>query len=300
MSEAIVVGGGIVGSSVAYHLARDGVETLLVDRDEGDRATDAAVGIVSPATSSRSDSKVWYDFGVEAFEYLQNLVQILKDEQNGETGYENPGLLSVAIDEEELDEYEAARQRTFDRTSPGGYLDPETVYEIAAKEAQDRIPPLAPPRRALCYEDAVRVDGRQFTTSLQRAGEGHGLTVENASFETLDLANGAVAGVVTADGTRYATSNVVIAGGAWSPTFGDQLGVQIPVTPVRGQVVHVDYEAETTAWPMVATQRDTFFAPWAGNRVAVGATREEDSGFTAHPTVSGVRAVLDEIRRVAP
>lgn len=300
MSEAIVVGGGIVGSSVAYHLARDGVDTLLLDRDDSGRATDAAAGVVSPATSSQSDSDTWYEFGAEAFDYFPELVGTLEDEQVGETGYDTRGLLAVAIEEDELDEYEATKRRTFERVSPGGYLDRDSVYEISADEARDRFPPLALPRRSIYFEDAARIDGRQFSVALQRAGEQHGLTVENAFVEALDVANGDVAGVVTEDGARHSASHVVIAGGAWSSTFGDQLGVQIPVSPVRGQVVHVEYEGDTSAWPMVASHRDKVIAPWPNDRIAIGATREVDAGFATGPTVTGIRTVLDEIERVAP
>lgn len=300
MSRTIVVGGGIVGASVAYHLARDGVETLLIDREDSSRATDAAAGIVSPATSSQSDSDKWYDFSVRAFEYFPELVAALEDEQDGDTGYDERGLLSVAVDEDELEEYESAKRRTLERVSPGGYLDPDSVYELSADEARDRFPPLAPPRRALYYEDAARIDGRTFAVALRRAGERYGLVVENAFVESLDVEDGAVTGVVTEDGTRHAASNVVIAGGAWSSEFGDQVGVDIPVAPVRGQVVHVEQDGDTTAWPIVVSHRDKVFAPWSSDRVAVGATREDDAGFAAHPTVTGIRTVLEEIERVAP
>jgi D-amino-acid dehydrogenase len=50
--DAIVVGGGVVGASTAYHLVRAGVRTLLVDRRDAGRATDAGAGILSTATNT--------------------------------------------------------------------------------------------------------------------------------------------------------------------------------------------------------------------------------------------------------
>ncbi len=49
--DAIVIGGGVVGMSTAYHLVREGARTLLIDRGDRGRATDAGAGILSTATS---------------------------------------------------------------------------------------------------------------------------------------------------------------------------------------------------------------------------------------------------------
>lgn len=300
MTHTIVVGGGIVGSSVAYHLARDGVDTLLLDREDSGRATDAAAGVVSPATASQTAKETWYDLGLRSFEYYPELVEALEGEQDGDTGYDERGLLTVAVDDDEVEEYHESKERTFARRSPGGYLDSDTVYEVSPDEAQDLFPALARPQRALYYEDAARVDGGTFAAALQRAGETHGLAIDDADVERLTIEEGELTGVSVRDGDRYSASNVVIAGGAWSSTFAAQLDVSIPMTPVRGQVVHATPDSDTSSWPIVVSHRDKVVAPWSDDRIAVGATREEDSGFETAFTVGGVGDVIDEIERVVP
>lgn len=71
--DAVVVGGGIVGSSVGYHLAQGGVETLLLDRNDEGRATTAGAGIISPATSSRTADDEWFGFASDAAAYYPEL-----------------------------------------------------------------------------------------------------------------------------------------------------------------------------------------------------------------------------------
>lgn len=303
MMDAIVVGGGIVGASVAYHLARDGVDTLLLDRGDEGRATDAAAGVVSPATSSQNADPTWYDFALEAFAYYDDLVPALESAQDGPTGYAASGLLGVAVDEDELEEFEATKRRTEERTGASGdaYLAPGTAGEISPSGAVERFPPLAEPLRALLFEDAACIDGGAFADAQIRAGEANGLRTEQAGVDRLTVSDGRVTGVVTDDGSEYDADAVVIAGGAWSTAFSEQLGVSIPVEPVRGQVVQVTPTAGDPAeWPIVVSFRDKVIAPWPDGRVAIGATREEGQGFTPRLTPAGVRTVIDEIERVAP
>ena len=296
MYDALVVGGGIVGASTAYHLARTGAETLLIDRDDDGRATDAGAGIVSPATSSRTGSDPWFDFAIDAAEYYPELIDDL--EGGGyETDYARCGLLSVAVSKNEREPYRRARERIADRRERIGYPKREIV-EFDAEEARERFPPLASGCRALYVADAARIDGQSVTDALLSAASERGLTVERASAER--ISTGQPVTVATDGGDRFEAESAVIAGGAWSAAFGEQLGTAIPVEPERGQIVHLDVDAPTVDWPIAAAVRGHYAVPWPGGRVAVGATREADSGFDPRVTAGGVREVLDEALRVAP
>ncbi|MDS0296146.1 NAD(P)/FAD-dependent oxidoreductase [Halogeometricum luteum] len=306
--EAVVVGGGIVGSSVAYHLAREGVETLLADRRDEGRATDAGAGILSPATTSR-DNEPWVEFAIEAVGYYDELVAALEREQDGPHGYAERGVLSVAVDDDEVEAFESTTELIEERRERFGVPEPGSLRELDAEEARARFPPLADVERALYYDDAARVDGRTFESALRRAGRTHGLTEREASVGELVLGGGGdengagsreVDGVVLDSGERIDAENVVVAGGAWSESFGSQLGVEVPVEPQRGQIVHLDVDADTDGWPIVSPFRGHYMVSWDDGRVAAGATREAGSGFVPHTTVKGLREVFDEVLRVAP
>ncbi|WP_227375911.1 NAD(P)/FAD-dependent oxidoreductase [Haladaptatus halobius] len=301
MYDTIVVGGGIVGASAAYHLARGGAETLLLDRHDAGRATDAGAGILSPATSSRTDSTAWFEFALDAADYYPTLADRLTEEQDGETGYAPCGLLSVAVDEDERAAFETEFERIADRQETYGRPAPGSVSELSSDEARALFPPLAETDRCLAYDDAARVDGRTFTAAFRRAGRNHGLAVADKDVTRIDREDGSISGVGTADGDRYDAETVVVAGGAWSGAFEESLGVSIPVEPQRGQILHLDlHDADTETWPIVGGFRGHYMVPWPDDRVAVGATRETGSGFDARTTAGGVREVLDEALRVAP
>lgn len=303
MYDAVIIGGGIVGSSVGYHLARAGDDTLLVDRSDEGRATDAGAGILSPATSSRTDSDTWFDFAVEAVDYYPRLVDRLEDEQDGDHGYAQTGLLSVAIDEAEVEAFERSVDRIESRQRRLGRPDSDSFRELTPSEARDRFPPLAEAERAAYYDDAARVDGKLLTGALRRAGQNHGLEVREANAEELLVEAGEITAIETTDGT-IETEAAVVAGGAWSQRFGDQLNVEIPVEPQRGQIAHLgrgrDAATDTADWPIVSAFHEHYLVPWPDGRVAAGATREIGTGFAPHTTAGGVREVLSEALRVAP
>lgn len=298
--DAVVVGGGIVGASTAYHLARQGQETLLLDRDDAGRATDAGAGILSPATTSRAVSDEWFAFATDAFAYYPELVDRLEREGDVPTSFDRPGLLSVAVSADERESFEETLERIDARRQRTGTPAPGSVEEVDDATARSAFPPLAPTDRAFHYADAARVDGRVFTDALLSAGRSHGLSVESGDVTRLATEDGSVTGVRTATGRTVDADSVVVAGGAWSSAFADQLGVEIPVEPMRGQIAHLDVDAATGEWPIVGAFRGHYLVPWDDGRVAVGATRESRSGFDPRRTAAGVREVLDEALRVAP
>lgn len=299
--DAVVVGGGIVGASSAYHLARNGLETLLLDRGDEGRATDAGAGILSPATSSRAGSADWFEFATDAVAYYETLVERLEREGVDRTGYDRTDLLTVAVTEDEVDEYEAALGRIENRQERLGEPAPGSIEELPATAARERFPPLSAVERAFHYTDAARVDGRTFADALLEAGRERGLAVETGDVTGIEFEDGRIAGVRTASGRVVAADRAIVAGGAWSGPFADDLGVEIPVEPQRGQIAHLELsDAETDEWPLVTGFRGHYVVPWPDGRIAVGATRENDAGFDVRKTAGGVREVLAEALRTAP
>jgi D-amino-acid dehydrogenase len=297
--DAAVIGGGLVGSATAYHLVCAGARTLLVDRVDAGRATDAGAGILSPETNSR-DPDAWFRLAVQAVEYYPALVERLSAEQGGDTGYAQCGKLVVAVSDDEIEPFARARRIIFDRQRTRGLPKPADLHEVTAAEARDLFPPLAPVHGAIYSRTAARVDGRLLNHALRTAAESRGLVVRHGSVERLVREGDVVTGVVVG-GDTVAAGAVAIAGGAWSDAFGRQLGVTIPVAPQRGQIIHLGVPAaDTSRWPMVSAFHHHYMVAWPDARVVAGATRETGSGFAREPTAAGVGEVLREALRVAP
>ncbi|OIB55285.1 NAD(P)/FAD-dependent oxidoreductase [Natrialba sp. SSL1] len=296
MYDAVVVGGGIVGSSIGYHLARAGVNTVLLDRNDEGRATTAGAGVISAATSSRTADDDWFEFATDAVGYYPELVSQLEREGHSDTSYGRLGTIAVAIETDELESYDETVARIDSRQS-----DLAPVDELDPAAAVDRFPPLAEPKRAFHHPGAARVNGDVFARALRDAGREHGLTTMTGDVTEVRIDGDQVTGVETASGSRFDAEHAVIAGGAWSSSFGEQLAVEIPVTPKRGQIVHLEHpNADTGTWPIVKAFRHHYIVPWPDGRLVVGATREAGVGFEPRITAGGIHEVLEEALRVAP
>jgi D-amino-acid dehydrogenase len=297
--DAAVVGGGLLGTATAYHLVAGGARTLLVDRADVGRATDAGAGILSPETNTR-DPDAWFRFAAEAVEYYPALIERLCAEQDGETGYAQCGKLVVAVSDDEIEPFARARQIIFERQRTRGVPNAHDLHDLTAVEARELFPPLASVHGAIYSRTAARVDGRLLNRALRTAAVSRGLVIREGTVDGLQRAGDAVTGIVVG-GERVPAGTVAIAGGAWSEVFGRQLGVTIPVAPQRGQIIHLGLpRMDTSRWPMVSAFRHHYMVAWPGGRVVAGATRETGSGFTPRTTASGVREVLHEALRVAP
>jgi D-amino-acid dehydrogenase len=299
MYEAIVIGGGVVGASLGYHLVRQGVKTLLLDHHHRGRATDAGAGILAPEVSGNR-SPAWFNFAVEAVAYYPGLIEHLRADQGGETSYAQCGKLTVAVAAEELEDFSRTEHLIFDRQQQRGIPAPTDLGLITADEARRLFPPLATVQRAIYYRSAARVDGRLLTAALLQAAQNRGLIVKQAEVERLALDGYLAEGVIVA-GELLKAGQVVIAGGAWSSRFAEQLLIHLPVEPQRGQIVHLHLPGvETGDWPMISSRRGYYLVCWPGGHIVVGATRETGSGFKPQPTVAGIHEVLSEALWVAP
>lgn len=293
--DVVVVGGGVVGLSSAYHLVRAGARVLLIDRGDAGRATDAGAGILAMA-SDTDHPDPYYRFVAHAAEHYPWLIERLLEDGGGETGYAVCGRLTVAVDEQEVAAFKSVRAHLARPGADG--LDHE---EMTPDEARARFPPLGAIRGAIwCPRDA-RVDGRLLAASLKRAAETHGLEVLDGEAAGFRLRGDRVRGVAIG-GDEVETGHVVIAAGAWSAAFGPAFEVKIPIAPQRGQIAHLDLpDTDTRGWPIVSSfGSHNYMVAWDDSRVAAGATRETGAGFAPGTTVEGIMEVLSEAVRVAP
>lgn len=221
-SKVVIVGGGIVGCSTAYHLAKMGIETVLLERKKLTSGTTFhAAGLVGQL---RTNANVTQLLG-----YSIDLYNRLESETGQATGWKMNGGLRIACNEERWTEVK--RQAT---TAHSFGLD---MQLLTPKEAQDLWPlmDIGDVVGAAFLPTDGQANPSDITLSLAKGARMAGAKIfEDVKVLSIDIQNGVIKGVITEQG-RIDCEKVVVCAGMWTRPFCAAHSVNVPLVPVEHQ-----------------------------------------------------------------
>jgi len=284
--KAIVIGGGIIGCSVAWRLAAEGIATTVLERGRmGQEASWAAAGMIAPQAEADGPGP-FFDFCLKAREAFEAIVDRLVRDGGVDPEYDRAGILYVALDADERVQLE--RRARWQR-SVGAPLE-----ELSGAEAR-RIEPLLSPEAlyAIHMPTNRRTDNRKLTQAYAAAARRAGAEfVEGARVEALAIRGERAAGVVMDDGSTREADVVVNAAGSWAGEIRGLEADRVKLHPVRGQMICFEV-APGTLGPALFSLRG-YVVPRRDGRLLAGSTMEE-AGYNKAVTLAG----LDKIARGA-
>lgn len=277
--DAAVIGGGIVGSSIALRLAQAGMTVTVFDRGPAGReASSAAAGMIGPQ-AEKMGSPDFADLCRLSHGLYPEFAAEMEALSGEKVNYRRDGTLLLALDDEqsrELDEIE--------KHAASG-----TVERLNSQALRRRVPGFAAAaRRALFVSGDHWVDNERLTQAVIKAAQARGVVFrENTPVRRIQVRRDRVEGIETGDGSISA-GEVILAAGCWSGTLAATAGVEIPMEPCRGQMLEFELDS---ALPMVVRAGHSYLVPREGNMVVVGTTAEY-VGFNPAVTADGMAEVL--------
>ncbi|HXV13423.1 MAG TPA: glycine oxidase ThiO [Candidatus Krumholzibacteria bacterium] len=293
--RVVVVGGGVIGLSIAWRSARAGAHVTVIERDRvGAGASRAAAGMLAPITEAGHGhgDQAMTRFARASLARYRSFAAELEADADSPVTLDTRGTLIAALDR---DDVEAVR-RAFEHRRALGL----PVEWLAGAGAREKEPLLSPRTSAAMWiPDDHQVDTRGLLEALLRACTHRGVVIrESAEVSRVLVRDGAVAGVRTTHDDAEAEV-VVMAAGAWSGAIdGIPAGAVAPVRPVKGQIVRLR-GAEHFPLAHVIRSPRVYVLPKTDGSVLVGATQEE-MGFDVRPTAGAVKDLLEHAWELLP
>ena len=254
-AEVVVVGGGIVGCAVAYHLVRRGItDVLLLEQNQLTAGTTwHAAGLAAQLKATYSLTKL--------ATYSVRLFEALEDETGQATGFRAPGSISVASDAERWEEILRGASMGATVGVESRQIDMDELAEMWPLMRTDDLV------GALYLPDDGLVSPVDATMALAKGARAHGCRIiEGVAVTGLETRNGAICGVraetmpgsasgtgEAAEGDRFIeTETVVLATGMWTRHLAAQIGVNVPLQACEHfYVVTEPLEGLDTSTPIV-------------------------------------------------
>lgn len=240
-ARVVVIGGGVIGTSVAYHLAHAGFrDVVLLERDRLTSGTTwHAAGLMVTFGSTSETS-------TELRKYTRDLYARLEKETGQATGFRPVGFMEVAADQDRLEEYR--RVSTFNR-----YCGVD-VQEISPRQVKELFP-LARTDDLLAgfyVKDDGRVDPVDCTMAMAKGARLQGAKIfEGVAVTGITHKRGAVTGVTTAFGNIEAEF-VINCAGMWARQLGARAGVTIPLQAAEHYYLITEkIPAVDRSWPVL-------------------------------------------------
>ena len=291
----VIVGGGVIGLSVAWRLAREGApyRVLLLDAHRaGEGTSRVSAGMIAPIAEAGFEDPGFIRFARLSRERYRSFVAEVSADAESTVALGEEGSLVIAIHRDDVE----AMRRVYEHRRHAD-LPVEWLSGTQARELEPTLTPRVSAAMWIAYDGQVNT--RALLPALVRACIRRGVEVrEGARVSRIIVDGDSVAGVEV-NGEGVEADVVVLAAGAWSGTIGGLPADVVPaVRPIRGQILRLKRTHEFTTRHVVRGPR-AYLLPKDDGTVVVGATQEE-AGFDATPTAGGIKTILENAWEMVP
>ncbi len=289
-ASVVVIGGGVMGLSAAYHLARAGVaDVVLVERDTlGSGSTCKAAGGVRAQFSD--------PVNIELGQRSLRAYERFADELGQEIDLRRSGYLFLLDDAEHVAAFEANVALQNSLGVPSRMISPAEAKALSPMIELDQILAAAwSPEDGHCTPESVVLG---YAGGARRAGA---RIVQHCAVTGIEVVDGQVRAVRT-DAGRIETDTVVCAAGAWARSVGEMAGVDLPVEPLRRQILTTEpMPGLDPATPFTIDFATSLYFHLEGPGLLLGMSDpDERPGFELGRTDAWLPRLADAIERRVP
>jgi glycine oxidase len=285
--DVLIIGGGIIGCSIALKLAEAGCAVAVIERGRlGCEASSAAAGMLSPQTDSLQPDE-FFALGIKSRSMYKDFVAQLKELSGIDAQLREEGTLFVSIEslQDHADSWTSWQIEAGLKLEKIGAADLFKLEPAVTRGAS----------RAFFIPEDHQVDNRLLMEALSVAIRRAGVEVmEGEEVTSLLVTEGRVKGVACG-GKQIHAGNVLMAAGGWTGGLLEPVGLPVKTIPARGQMIAV----RSSVIRHVLHSSNVYLVPRNDGRLLIGATIEY-VGFEKATTAKGLHSLLDAAIALAP
>ena len=290
--EVVIIGAGAAGCATAYNLSLSGIRCTVIEREGvGSQASGYAAGGLNPLEGTNIPGPLG-PLAMESYLLHSDLWESLKESTEIDYEWRPIKLIKVCFDYSELSDLNETHQRFNECPNEGFSADWLTAQELQELEPRISSKSLS----GLLVQGNVSVNSYQYTLALAKAAKDMGASFVSGTVTGLHRQNNRVSGVEL-DNQSIHCETLVIATGPWSQDAEHWLGTQIPVSPLKGEILRLEMDNTTLQYDF-SGGRGSIYSKSNG-QIWCGST-EEWKGFSKDLTESAKSSIMKGATTLIP
>lgn len=288
--DVLIVGGGVIGLSIAYYLSKKKVQVTLLEKGRvGKEASSAAAGMLGAQVESEFPGPM-VELCLKSRKMFPVLSQELKEKTGLDIEWDGSGLLRLAVDSVEAEELKKRAKWQRKQGEAVEWWEREEIeinepFLAKSLEGALYIPEdgqVSAPRLVQAYATGARLMGVEF--------------LEGVNVQGIECHKGSIVKLNTSAGV-FEPETVILTAGAWMGSLADQLGVNLPIVPVKGESLSLVPQRRLMQRTLFGKR--CYLVPKADGQIIVGATEIE---LDTSPGVSAgaIQNLIQEACRLVP
>jgi glycine oxidase len=288
--DVVIVGGGIIGASIAFQLAKRHFHVGVLEKERiASQSSSAAAGMLGAQSEFFEESPL-IPLAIKSRDMAPKLAEELKELTGIDIGLVQKGMLKVAVTEEEAAALRCHYEFWQYTDYPVRWLSMDEAAEIEPNVSRDLA-------GAMYIPSDGQVSASDFAVAFANASIAYGAKWHEYT-EVIDLQRADYSYMIHTNHGTIAADVVVIAAGAWSSRVLAKTGISLPMYPVKGECLLVKTE-KPLIQSTVFAKNGCYIVPKRGNRLLIGATSTPHT-FDRKVSIHGIMSLLERAHHLLP
>lgn len=290
--DVAIIGGGIVGGSIAAHLAKKGLNIVLINTTNiGTPASIAAAGLLTPFQVDESGSTLSRDFSLKSFDYFNSFYNEICSYENIDFGFNLSGTLYLLFSNFEIANKELELKEFKDTTAKISFLTKQEISKLEPSVTKEIIGAYYIPQEGY-------LNNPKFLKAINKYLIEKKVTIINNTVTDINLQNNSIESITLKDLQKISAKKYILCNGAWANKLLNQVLnlKENLIAAIKGEIIQLEVKGQLPL-NRILFCKEGYILPrpatnkFETNTILVGSTTEEVNVENSNPFFNSLKAL---------